>query len=372
MMRRELLRSTGQPFAIMPRIPTTTSETDAAATSSQRSTRPAIAIPTAYDLCMSNLERDPSELVVETGSSSRILEPRDVPLGGPRAMDVRRTLPQRQRSLIGAWCFVDHYGPDPVDGAGGMNVPPHPHTGLQTVSWLFQGEIEHRDSTGSHALVRPGELNLMTAGRGIQHSEISTSSTTVLHGAQLWVALPDATRGTAPFFEHYEPTPVAFEGATVRVFLGSLVGSTSTATAFSPIVGAQLDLPPLASIDLPIDPTFEHGVLLDTGSLAVDDEELPLNHLAFRETGQASLRLTAGPDGARALLIGGAPFGESIVMWWNFIGRSHDDIVAYRDEWQTDVINGADAAGPFGVIPEYPGRALPAPDLPAVRLKPRS
>lgn len=320
---------------------------------------------------MSNLEKEPHELVATATASSGILEPRDVPLGGPRAMHVRRTLPQRGRSLIGPWCFVDHYGPDPVSGPGAMTVPPHPHTGLQTVSWLFQGEIEHRDSTGAHAIVRPGELNLMTAGRGIQHSEVSTVSTTVLHGAQLWVALPDAARGTTPLFEHYEPQPVRFGAATVRVFLGSLVGSTSTATAFSPILGAQLDLPAEASVALPVDSTFEHGVLLDSGSLVVDDEELPIGHLAFRETGQSTLRLTAGSDGARLLLIGGAPFGESIVMWWNFIGRSHDDIVAYRDEWQTEVINNADAAGAFGAIPDYPGRALPAPPLPAVRLMPR-
>jgi redox-sensitive bicupin YhaK (pirin superfamily) len=172
---------------------------------------------------MSNLEKDPAELVCEEPAGERmdgnaiatatpetvpsaasapleILEPRAVPLGGPRAMDVRRTLPQRRRSLIGAWCFLDHYGPDDVAATGGMVVPPHPHTGLQTVSWLFAGEIEHRDSAGSHAMVRPGELNLMTAGRGIQHSEVSTRETTVLHGAQLWVALPDANRHTTPFF----------------------------------------------------------------------------------------------------------------------------------------------------------------------------
>ena len=106
-----------------------------------------------------------------------LLVPRQVPLGGPRAMDVRRTLPQRQRSLIGAWCFLDHYGPDRIGDSGGMKVPRHPHTGLQTVSWLFTGEIEHRDSAGFHAVVRPGEVNLMTAGRGISHSEFSTPDT---------------------------------------------------------------------------------------------------------------------------------------------------------------------------------------------------
>src|SRR5688572_17921795 len=133
------------------------------------------------------------------------MTPREVPLGGPRAMTVRRTLPQRGRSLIGAWCFLDHYGPDPVAESGGMSVAPHPHTGLQTVSWLFEGEIEHRDSAGNHAMVLPGEVNLMTAGRGISHSEVSTGATTVLHGAQLWVALPDADRHADPGFEHYAP-----------------------------------------------------------------------------------------------------------------------------------------------------------------------
>ena len=112
----------------------------------------------------------------ERSTAVEVIVPREVPLGGPRAMSVRRTLPQRGRSLVGAWCFVDHYGPDDVTVTGGMLVPPHPHTGLQTVSWLFSGEIEHRDSGGVHALVRPGEVNLMTAGRGIAHSEVSTPS----------------------------------------------------------------------------------------------------------------------------------------------------------------------------------------------------
>ena len=159
---------------------------------------------------MSNLEEKPPELDCHTAPAVgvEIMTPRDVPLGGPRAMRVRRTLPQRERSLIGAWCFVDHYGPDEVADSGGMVVPPHPHTGLQTVSWLFTGEVEHRDSAGHHAMVRPGEVNLMTAGRGISHSEVSPPSTSTLHGAQLWVALPDSARHTDPGFAHHAPKPV--------------------------------------------------------------------------------------------------------------------------------------------------------------------
>ena len=325
---------------------------------------------------MSNLEKEPAELVIDVEppvvGAVEILEPRDVPLGGPRAMNVRRTLPQRHRSLIGAWCFVDHYGPDLVAERGGMVVPPHPHTGLQTVSWLFAGEIDHRDSVGSHAPVRVGELNLMTAGSGIAHSEVSTDATTVLHGAQLWLALPDASRHTSPAFEHYAPPAVELPGASVRVFLGSLAGSTSPALTFSAIVGAQLDLEPLASIELPVDAAFEHGVLLDRGALTVDGDELPVAHLAYREAGLGTLHFVAGPAGARLLLIGGLPFGESIVMWWNFIGRTHEEIVRFRNEWQSDVVGGVRDDGRFGVVAGYPGGPLPAPELPNVRLKPRS
>ncbi len=299
-----------------------------------------------------------------------ILEPREVPLGGPRARPVRRTLPQRQRSLIGAWCFVDHYGPDPVEGDG-MDVPPHPHTGLQTVSWLFEGEIDHRDSVGSHAPVRPGELNLMTAGRGIQHSEVSMPQVTTLHGAQLWLALPDAQRHHEPFFETTVSRLVTVGDATLRVFIGTLGGVTAVTRVFSPLVGAQLDLPGGGTVTLDIDPTFEHGLLLDTGDAAADGTSIPLHHLAYLAPGGSSLTVTAGDAGARLLLIGGEPLGEQIVMWWNFIGRSHEEIVAFRDDWMRDVIDTPDSTGRFGLVDGYDGPALPAPELPNVRLTPR-
>jgi redox-sensitive bicupin YhaK (pirin superfamily) len=220
---------------------------------------------------VSNLEDKPAELDCHTAPASgvEIMAPRDVPLGGPRAMRVRRTLPQRERSLIGAWCFVDHYGPDEVADSGGMVVPPHPHTGLQTVSWLFTGEVEHRDSAGHHAMVRPGEVNLMTAGRGISHSEVSPPSTTTLHGAQLWVALPDAERFVDPGFAHHAPGPVTGEGFEARVFLGSLLGDTSPVATYTPLLGAELLLAPGTTVLLDVDPSFEHGVLVDTGAVSV-------------------------------------------------------------------------------------------------------
>ncbi len=322
---------------------------------------------------MSNLEAEPAELVCgeQPDAGIQVLEPREVPLGGPRAMTVRRTLPQRERSLIGAWCFVDHYGPDDVAETGGMTVPPHPHTGLQTVSWLFEGEVEHRDSSGAHAMVRPGEVNLMTAGAGIQHSEVSTPATTRLHGAQLWVALPDRDRHTLPFFEHAKPEPFTVGAATLRVFVGELAGSASPVRTFTALVGAQLDLPAGASVDLPLETHFEHGLLVDSGLAHLDGVEIPRDHLGYAAPGRSSVRIAAGDTPLRALLLGGEPLGEPIVMWWNFIGRSHDEIVAFREQWQAEVIDGADDAGRFGIVDGWTGSALPAPVMPDVRLRPR-
>lgn len=298
-------------------------------------------------------------------------------------MNVRRTLPQRRRSLIGAWCFLDHYGPDRVSTTGGMEVPRHPHTGLATVSWLFTGTIEHRDSAGHHAIVRPGEVNLMTAGRGISHSEFSTPETDVLHGAQLWLALPDASRHVAPGFEHYRPEPVRLDGAQVRVFLGTLAGSTSPVHTHTRVVGAELLLDPGARIVLPVSRYAEHGVLVDSGTLRVDEEPVPEDHLAYLPTGLDGIVLEAADEPVRALLIGGEPLGEQIVMWWNFVGRSHDEVVAYRTAWQQEI--GAepgtrpagDAYGDgtpyprFGTFPPDTPAPLPAPPLPHIRMRPR-
>ncbi|WP_417235332.1 pirin family protein [Arthrobacter sp.] len=338
---------------------------------------------------MSNLETQPGEVVCENASGARspleLLVPRDVPLGGPRAMNVRRTLPQRRRSLIGAWCFLDHYGPQDISGQAGMNVPRHPHTGLQTVSWLFTGEIEHRDSTGAHAMVRPGELNLMTAGSGISHSEFSTPGTTILHGAQLWTALPDATRGTSPGFEHYRPDPVSGDGWTARVFLGSLLGSTSPVSTHSPLLGAEILVEEGASLGIDPEADFEHGVLLDSGTLHVNGQDVPGGHLAYLPPGTSPLTLEAGGGGARLLLIGGRPLGEQIVMWWNFVGRSHEEIVRYRRAWQEEIgapMGQDDSAADegtgaawhhphFGPFPPDQPDALLAPTLPNARMRPR-
>jgi redox-sensitive bicupin YhaK (pirin superfamily) len=312
------------------------------------------------------------------GAPVEIIGPRAVPLGGPRAMNVRRTLPQRQRSLIGAWCFIDHYGPDDVAATGGMDVAPHPHTGLQTVSWLFEGAIAHIDSGGTSADVLPGEVNLMTAGAGICHSETSDPATGRLHGVQLWLALPEEARHTAGrAFEHYVPEPVAFTGGHALVFLGSLLGSRSPVGTYTPLVGAELRLDPGAEVALATDPGFEHGLLVDTGaSVALEGVHVPKDAVGYTGVGSETLRVAnRGGEPARLVLLGGAPFGEEVVMWWNFLGRSTEEIRRYRDEWEAH-------GERFGRVEGYvghggPGRnregmaRIPAPELPQVPMRPR-
>ena len=320
---------------------------------------------------MSNVDSDPDEL--RCGTSNRaapgveVITAREVPLGGPRAMSVRRTLPQKQRSLIGAWCFADHYGPDDVAAGGGMDVPPHPHTGLQTVSWLFAGEVEHRDSAGVRALVRPGELNLMTGGHGISHSEVSTPGTTVLQGVQLWLALPGASRNAPRDFQHHVPEAARIGGGTLRVFLGSLHGHDSPVHTFSPVVGAELTLLPHSEIDLRVAPEYEHGVLVDTGVILLAGTALAPSELGYLAPGHPVLAIAnRTAEAARVIILGGMPFDEEILMWWNFIGRSHDEIVAFREAWQRE-------SEQFGRVQGYRGRIgrLPAPELPSLRLRPR-
>lgn len=349
---------------------------------------------------MSDMDALPQEFICEGASvpaESRvqIIEPRDVPLGGIRAMNVRRTIPHRERRTVGAWCFLDHFGPNDVRATGGMHVPPHPHTGLQTVSWLFQGEVEHRDSLGSHQLVAPGEMNLMTAGHGISHSEVSTDRDTTLHGVQLWVVLPEKFRDTQPSFSHTVAKTVEVDAgagltATLIVFMGELAEVKADAEGLSEIVGAEIVLPAGGELELPARSDFEYGVLLDTGAAALNATDIPLHALAVVDTGSGVLRLTAGAAGARLVLIGGVPLHERFVMWWNFIGTSHAEVVAARESWMSDVVERN--ASDYGLSPEvdadtdpaaklkdarffdvrgFEGPPLPAPVMPASNLKPR-
>ncbi|MFF5227375.1 pirin family protein [Dactylosporangium sp. NPDC000521] len=291
-----------------------------------------------------------------------LLEGRDVPLG--RHSVVRRTLPNKVLRTVGAWCFLDHFGPEEVTGRPGMRVPPHPHIGLQTVTWLFDGEIRHRDSLGSDVLIRPGELNIMTSGRGIAHSEDSpTAKPPLLHGVQLWVALPDGARWQPPRFEHLSDLPVA-ESAGVRmtVAVGSLGGVTSPAVVHSELVGAEVRLAGRTPAEIAMNPAFEHGVAVTDGSVRVEGLDVVPGSLLHLPEGRSSLRLQSEGD-ARLFLIGGVPLDEDLVMWWNFVARSHEEIVAARDEWQA-------GSSRFGVVPGGQ-EPLPAPALPTTRLLPR-
>ena len=324
---------------------------------------------------MSNLEPKPAEApagglaTMSPEPVRRSLAPREVPLGGPRAMLVRRTLPHRELRSVGAWCFVDDYGPaDPAQAP--MVVPPHPHTGLQTVTWLLSGEVLHQDSVGSEQVVRPGSLSLMTAGRGIAHAETSTPTSPPLRGVQLWVALPDSSRETAPAFEHHDRLPVhTGDGLTATVVLGRVGDAVSPATTYTPIVGADVEVAAATGGDLPVDPGFEHAVLALSDDLVVDGEDLPAGTLLYLGCHRDSVTMASSGGPARGLLLGGEPFDEELLMWWNFVGRDHDEVAAYREEWQRAV---AGESTRFGRVAAYDGGALPAPALPGVRLRPRT
>ncbi len=275
--------------------------------------------------------------ITRASNGVQLLEPRDVPLGGPRAMTVRRTLPQRARSLVGAWCFLDFYGPDDLTKAIPMRVPRHPHTGLATCSWLFSGRIDHLDSAGNWAIVRPGEVTMMNAGRGISHSEYSTADTKILHGAQLWYAFPEEHRFVEPSLESHHPEPVRGQGWEAKVFVGELLGYRSPVRTYIPLTGAEIRLEPGQVLDIEIPAGHEHALLPISGSVALNGCPVPADHLAVVDTGATVLRLQSDEQPVLALLIGGEPLGEQIVMWWNFVGRSHEEIAAYRQAYQAEM-----------------------------------
>jgi redox-sensitive bicupin YhaK (pirin superfamily) len=262
-------------------------------------------------------------------------------------MRVRRALPRRTRRTVGAWCFVDHMGPVAVEPDRGVDVAPHPHIGLQTVTWLLDGEILHRDGLGSEQVIRPGQLNLMTAGHGIAHSEEATGRYRGdLHGIQLWVAMPEHTRHGEPAFEHHAELPrTDLEAGTATVLVGELHDVRSPARRDTDHVGVDVDLATGTSV-LGIDTAHEHAVVVADGAVVVDGIEVLPGHLAYVPPGRDELAVTAlGP--ARALVLGGTPFPETVVMWWNFVGRSRDEIVGAHDDWTRENDRFARVASPL-------------------------
>ncbi|GAA5044200.1 pirin family protein [Nocardia callitridis] len=320
---------------------------------------------------MSDLDPHPDESVCTPSSGegpcAQFYPAREVPLGGVRGVFVERVLPQRDLPTVGAWCFLDHFGSSTVRDTGAPpDIDPHPHIGLQTVTWPFEGAIRHRDSVGSDVLIRPGQLNLMTSGRGIAHSEYTVEGEPAGQGLQLWIALPGNRTGLDPHFEQHRELPVhEVDGLRATVLIGSLAGASSPATAYTPIVGADVRLAPHTDVELPVDPDFEHAMLVLDGTVNVDGTEVTPGPLLYLGTGRKALPLTS-TEGTHFALIGGAPFDEELVMWWNFVGRSHEDIVSARDDWEDRRLDR------FANIAGHPAeQRIPAPPLPAVTLRPR-
>jgi redox-sensitive bicupin YhaK (pirin superfamily) len=288
----------------------------------------------------------------------QVLTPRTTDLGG---LAVRRLLPRRPRRTVGAWCFLDLFGPARFGDGKPMDVAPHPHCGLQTVTWLLSGEAMHKDSLDSEAVARPGALNLMTSGRGIAHSEETPLvNSGRLHGIQLWVALPDAHRNDAPAFDHHAERPVVELGAAQAiVLLGDLGGVTAAARTFSPLLGAELRLPARTEVMVPLRADFEHALIPLDAPCDGEGERLAVDHLHYFEPGRSEIVLSAGTDPARVMLLGGAPFDEPILMWWNFVARTTEEIVAAREDWQ--------AGRRFGEVRRYDGPRLDAPAFAGAR-----
>jgi quercetin 2,3-dioxygenase len=297
----------------------------------------------------------------ETGGTSdrhpartlEVLDSRESEVG---RMRVRRALPRRAHRTVGAWCFADHMGPASVTETSGVDIGPHPHIGLQTVTWLLAGEILHRDSLGSEQVIRPGQLNLMTAGSGVAHSEEATGSYRgELHGVQLWVAQPEATRHGEPAFEHHSELPqVELSGGRATVVVGELGGVSSPARRDSDHVGAELDLRAGEST-VPLDARHEHALVVLDGEVALEGTTVGPGRLAYLGTGRDEIALRVD-DRSRVLVVGGEPFDEEILMWWNFVARSRDEMHDAHRAWSA-------ADERFGTV-RSPLQRIAAPSLP--------
>jgi redox-sensitive bicupin YhaK (pirin superfamily) len=305
---------------------------------------------------MSVRDDTPGEACVALGADQQRFDAyptREIRLG---ALAVRRALPIRERRLVGPWCFLDRFGPLSFSAGRPMDVAPHPHIGLQTVSWLLEGEVAHDDSLGSAALLRPGGVNVMTAGDGIAHAEQTPRDHSGrLNGVQLWTALPDAVRRGAASFAHVSEVPrVETPGGVLHVFAGLLAGATLDHTYFSPLVGADLQVHRASTLTLPLDPRFEHAVLVLQGDAAIDGQPLASDTMYYLGCARSDTTLTSR-TGARVLLIGGQPFPETILMWWNFVARTPEELTAARAAWE--------AHQHFGEVRAYQGERLAAPPL---------
>jgi redox-sensitive bicupin YhaK (pirin superfamily) len=241
-------------------------------------------------------------------------------------------------------------------------VGPHPHIGLQTFTWLIEGEVVHRDSLGNEQLITPGQVNLMTAGVGIAHAEDSAPGRAGrLHAAQLWIALPEGERRRPPAFRNHPRLPLIETGGfSVRILAGSCLGQTSPAEVYSPLVGLDLTAAGAAELLLPLTAAFEHAALVLAGTASVAGEALSPGTLLYFAPGREELAVSTAAA-ARILLIGGTPFGEEILIWWNFVARTREEMAAATRDWNT---------GRFGAVHGSPAPALVAPDVAGIGLRP--
>jgi redox-sensitive bicupin YhaK (pirin superfamily) len=258
--------------------------------------------------------------------------------------------------MVGPWCFIDRFGPMSFGDDKPMDVAPHPHIGLQTVTWLLDGEILHDDSLGCESIGRPGGVNVMTAGKGIAHAEQTPKvNSHRLDGVQLWVALPDAKRRIEPAFQAVERVPLIEQpGGVVQVFAGSLVGHTSSAVHHSGIVGADLEVHRGSQLEVGLDGGCEHALVVLHGDAELEGQALAPQQLHYLGAERASLALRSN-GGARVLLIGGPPFGEKVLLWWNFAARTPEEMAAAREDWESH--------RGFGEVQAYKGPRLNAPEL---------
>ncbi len=279
------------------------------------------------------------------------------------ALTIRRALPHPKHRTIGAWCFLDHAGPMVIRDGRGMRVGPHPHIGLSTFTWHIEGETLHRDSLGNAQVIRPGQVNLMTAGRGIAHSEESVvGGSPNVHLAQLWIALPEAARHGAPEFRHYPALPVADAGGyRVTVLVGTMLGQRSPVAVHTPLVGVDLFADGDADTTLPLDPLFEHGAMALEGEFEFDDGPLAPGSLVYMPPGHAALRVRSRGR-ARLLVIGGEPFPEEILLWWNFVARTQAELEQATADWNA-------ASERFGTVQGFDGPRLAAPALAGLHLR---
>lgn len=259
----------------------------------------------------------------------QVTDSRDEQVGRIR---VRRALPRKGRRTVGAWCFADHMGPADVTENSGLDVGPHPHIGLQTVTWLIDGQVLHRDSLGSEQVIEPGQLNLMTSGGAVSHAEEATGHYRgTLEGIQLWVALPEATRHGAAAFEHHAALPQdELDGAVATVLVGAFGNLASPARHDTPLVGVDLNLH--GPTRVPLRPEWEYAMVVMEGAVGIRGQQLPPGKLGYLGRGRDELHLDVR-EPTRAVLLGGEPFEEPIMMWWNFVGRNQDEIDQAYASW---------------------------------------